>query len=380
MTRRLFHRNLSTRRCQATLLALWVGAAVSGGAAQAGVISTSLGNVPMGQPSSWHSEVRMRTPYGEQSWSLDGATSTSRTLVAPGQDYGQNTVTIDHVVGTNLAGTVSLSSSASVRGNLPWGSMFVQARGASVAYINDTVTVRDVNHRPLSGFISFGWRTDGTLQQEFRSMSGVDFGHNTLYYAGFSWAEVFVKWTDPYTRANTDSVAQTFGSSTIPFLAHPSDVQRAAYDPWPGPGGTLVSAESFAIHSEYQQTEVVDKAGVFGTQMAMAEGISVPIMLGLLTSYNTTWDLLDVGDLELGVYSDFSHTAVLAGVNFFNPDGSPYIGEWQLVSANGYDYPEVVLQASSSVDAPAPLGLAAAGLLGLAWRGRRRQAGAQLSK
>ena len=83
-----------------------------------------------------------------------------------------------------------------------------------------------------------------------------------------------------------------------------------------------------------------------------------------------------MGDLELGVYSDFSHTAVLAGVNFFNPDGSPYIGEWQLVSANGYDYPEVVLQASSSVDAPAPLGLAAAGLLGLAWRGRRRQAGA----
>lgn len=112
-------------------------------------------------------------------------TSTSRTLVAPGQDYGQNTVTIDHVVGTNLAGTVSLSSSASVRGNLPWGSLFVQARGASVAYINDTVTVRDVNHRPLSGFISFGWRTDGTLQQEFRSMSGVDFGHNTLFYAGF---------------------------------------------------------------------------------------------------------------------------------------------------------------------------------------------------
>ena len=68
-----------------------------GGAAQAGVISTSLGNVPMGQPSSRHSEVRMKTPDGEQSWSLDGATSTSRTLVAPGQDYGQNTVTIDHI-------------------------------------------------------------------------------------------------------------------------------------------------------------------------------------------------------------------------------------------------------------------------------------------
>ena len=143
-----------------------------------------------------------------------------------------------------------------------------------------------------------------------------------------------------------------------------------------------MSAESFAIHSEYQQTEVVDKAGVFGTQMAMAEGISVPIMLGLLTSYNTTWDLLDVGDLELGVYSDFSHTAVLAGVNFFNPDGSPYIGEWQLVSANGYDYPEVVVagQASTGVSAPAPLGLAAAGLLGLIWRGRRRPAAAQQSK
>ena len=133
-----------------------------------------------------------------------------------------------------------------------------------------------------------------------------------------------------------------------------------------------MSAESFAIHSEYQQTEVVDKAGVFGTQMAMAEGISVPIMLGLLTSYNTTWDLLDVGDLELGVYSDFSHTAVLAGVNFFNPDGSPYIGEWQLVSANGYDYPEIFLQASSGVSAPAPMVLVAAGLLGLAMRSRRR--------
>ena len=45
-------------------------------------------------------------------------------------------------------------------------------------------------------------------------------------------------------------------------------------------------------------------------------------------------------------------TAVLAGVNVFNPDGSPYIGEWQLVSANGYDYPEIFLQASSGVSAP----------------------------
>ncbi|MBP8306322.1 MAG: hypothetical protein KAY46_03605, partial [Burkholderiaceae bacterium] len=88
--------------------------------------------------------------------------------------------------------------------------------------------------------------------------------------------------------------------------------------------------------------------------------------------YNTTWDLLDVGDLELGVYSDFSHTAVLAGVNFFNPDGSPYIGEWQLVSAKGYDYPEIFLQASSGVSAPAPMMLVAAGLLGLAMRSRRR--------
>ena len=64
--------------------------------------------------------------------------------------------------------------------------------------------------------------------------------------------------------------------------------------------------------------------------------------------------------------------AVLAGVNFFNPDGSPYIGEWQLVSANGYDYPEIFLQASSGVSAPAPMVLVAAGLLGLAMRSRRR--------
>ena len=380
MTRRLSNRKTSACQFQATLLALSLCAVLSGGPAQAGVISTSLGKVPMGEPSGWRSEVRMNTSEGEQNWSLDGSTSTSRALVAPGASYAQNTVTIDHVVGSNLAGTVSLSSAASVRGDLPQGSMFVQARGASTAYINDIVTVRRLDNRPLSGYISFDWRTDGTLQQEFRSLAGVDFGRNSLFYAGLSWAEVFVRWTDPYTREESSSVAQTFGSATIPFLALPSDEQREAYEPWPGPGGTLANPFNFAIHSEYQQTEVVDEAGGFGSLMWMVEGMPVQIMLGLLTSYNTTWDLQDVGDLYLGVYSDFSHTAVLAGVNFFNPDGTPYLGEWQLVSANGYDYPEVVLQASSSVDAPAPLGLAAIGLLGLAWRGRRRQAGAQLSK
>ena len=43
-----------------------------------------------------------------------------------------------------------------------------------------------------------------------------------------------------------------------------------------------------------------------------------------------------------------------------------------MVSAKGYDYPEIFLQASSGVSAPAPMMLVAAGLLGLAMRSRRR--------
>lgn len=382
MTCRLSDRILSLRRFLAFPLVLLVGAGAWADPAQAGLISTSLGNVPMDEPSSWRADLVLRTSEGTDSVSLNGDASNSRTFVLPGATFSQNTVTIDHVIGSNLAGAVSLSSAASVRGSLVYGDMQVTARGASIARLSDIVYVQNFGGAPLSGYIRFDWRLDGTLSDEFRSMVGVEFvGNNGLSIAALSMAEVFVNWIDPYTRIQTGSSAQKIRSTFVPYDGAPEDAHWYAESPWPGQGGSLAPASIVSsVKTEWRQSKVVDKEESFTDAVAMLEGMPVPISLGLMTAYNTTWKLEDVGDVEIGTFADFSHTAVLSGVHFFNPDGSPYVGQWQLVSANGYDYPEVVVQAASGVSAPAPLGLAAAGLLGLVWRGRRRTAGAQPSK
>ena len=384
MTRRLPDRTRPVRQFLAIPLLLLVGVGAAMHPARAGLISTSLGNIPMDEPSSWRADVSMHTFEGDESASLTGDASASRTFVLPGPTYAQNTVTIDHVIGSNLAGAVSLSSAAWVRGSLVYGDMQVGARGASTARLNDIVYVQNFGGAPLSGYIRFDWRLDGTLRDEFRSTAGVEFvGNNGLSIASLSMAEVFVNWIDPYTHIQSGSSAQRVRSTFIPYDGDPQDPHWYAESAWPGSGGRLAPASLVSSgRVEWRQSEIVDREESFTDAMAMLAGMPVPISLSLMTAYNTTWRLEDVGDVEIGTFADFSHTAVLAGVNFFNPDGSPYIGEWQLVSANGYDYPEVVVagQASTGVSAPAPLGLAAAGLLGLIWRGRRRPAAAQQSK
>jgi len=375
MTRHLCEQNAPCPSLATALAITLIGLAALHGGAHAGLVSGTLGNVPFYGDSQWAAQGWIRGSEGAERWDVGGSTSDNRTFRPPGEPQNANSVTIDHVLGSNIAGTVSLSSGASARGDLIWGGTTAALRGWSTVSLNDIVYAQTTGGR-MAGYIRFDWRVDGTLESEIRSTSGRNIGsHNGVAWATLSSAMVTVSWENPLTRLVTTSVEQSFRSSAVPYSAVPSDEQWYGVEQW-GAGGDsegLALGEVLARGDNiWRETEVIGREAFYGSLVFLPDAMPVAINLRLMTAYNATWHLMDTGDLSTGVYADFSHTATVDSVQLFNPDGTPYVGTWELVSANGIDYPELILPAQASVSAPASLGLLMIGLAGLALRTPRR--------
>lgn len=346
--------------------------------ARAGIVIGPGGHVPFAGSSEWQAVGEAVSVSGSTGWSYTGTTTDVQVLEV--QD-GYTTLTLNNIVGTQFGGGASqpatLSSAAAITAqNL--GAGRVSARGWSSAIINDIVLVQPVGGSFNFGAIDFRWRIDGVLQYDMTSTNGdwlnLPRGFKWAHYAH---AQTYITLRPPGTNnIQTDdkpigTVSMTKAGTNL-TSAQESAFEFLRHDD-PDPQTVSAAAEFGSGVTSFQQRQELSQSGSYNHLIAGPWGSPIEVMLGLATFYNSVWDLTDFGGLDAGVYAQFESTATLEAVHLYNADGSPYTGQWTLVSQNGIDYPEGV-----PVPEPGTSALVASGLLGLAWRLRardRRRAG-----
>lgn len=347
--------------------------ALAAGAAQAGIVVGSGGNVGFGGTSQWEAVGLSSSSTGDNQWSYGGNATASRVVDIQG---GDGRVSLENVVGTQTqGGPLTLSAAATISAYIP-GTGRVTGRGWSSAVVNDIVYVQPTGSSFSTGFIGLQWKVDGTLLFDIQSNSGQWLNAAVgVEWAHMARAETYISWKDPLTgsvsTSKTDSLGQIevtkAGSTFTQDQLNAMEILRiAGSDPQTQKGGGFFAD---GVTSWEQRTDV-DQPGGFSDLIEAPWGMPVEVMLGLAAYYNVLWDLDDFGMLDSGVYSQFEHTAELVAVRLYNSDGTPYIGQWTLVSANGIDYPEVILDGPPGATVPEPgtLALLLVGLLGFSQR------------
>lgn len=326
--------------------------------ASADVVVGGLGGVPMGGESQFEASGGIRMGSSLVSWAESGQGNDAFIYLAPGDGNGR--VTLAHKSVDSSSSPLDLVSSSRVQAQL-MSSGSVQAFGWSQATVNDVVYAQNSSGNVISGVIKFDWKTTGTLKLHANSVdyplniqNGVNFGY-------LAQAQIFVNWIDRSGETQGSLAGESrFGSS---FLR--GDATR---NQWNGhtwlDAELAVQADRVFNDNDYQHeiSKHVSETHSFRENVLAFEGFPVQIMLGLMTSYNLYAELIDHTGLDIGSEAMFDHTSTLESVQFFNPDGTPYVGQWTLVSANGIDYPELIVTDIGVVPLPGTLALALVGL------------------
>lgn len=343
-----------------------------------GVVIGSGGNTPFGGSSSYVAVGELSGASGDKRWDYAGTATTSRRETLPGNS---GFVTLDHVVATDT-GALSLSAAASA--TLAFAGGTLKLRGWSESILNDYVQVLTHGTPFSGGFISVKWRVDGTLAASYRVPAGYpgDLG------AAYGWegthiahAATYFSVIDPVSRDLVTSVQSNLGHMRL-ISGHssaPSDNKLLATEYMEDID--LFSANSvngpFRGKRSWESRDDIDKEVGREDQVPIAAGV-VDVQFALGSYYNGYWHQIDFGGLEIGLDALFDHTATIGEVHLFNPDGTPYVGQWELVSGKGYDYPEFIVGGpAAGVPLPATALLVVLGLGAGALRpSRRRAAGA----
>lgn len=333
----------STLTTQATRVsrALALGALACAGAAHSAITFGPAGNLPFGAVSAWQNAGGWASDAsGLQEWVYGGAATESKLVRIDG---GAGSVVLDHTVNVQTAGGIKLSAAASATANMAQ-SYNVYAHGSSTAVVNDIVTVQSGGNLGLGTFISFGWETDGTLLYTMQSTNGQSLtSRGSLFFAQLARAESFVSWAHPLTGQVSSTVTQ-LGMIELRNQNAFDAEQLAGLKPILGkrmrPDEVLNG-----FHLNLTMRLDVDTRGTFLDLVPAPVGQPVEVTLGLASYFNVVWDQLDFTNLQGGVYADFGSTAKLVSVQLHNEDGSLFVGDWTLQSANGFDYPESILSA-----------------------------------
>jgi len=331
--------------------------------ASAGIVLGPGGHLPFGGSSRWetHGQNYSLTTDSWTPWGDDNVIS-----VDPWEHTLANSTThfrMHNIMGTtgNASGPVKLSAATIVNG-FDLGPGINRVRSWTTAVLNDRVRVT-AGGGFAGGRIKLEWEVDGGLTFYLDSESGAPLGvPQGFFWAHSSEAEVFAAWQEAGQVVTVDqSIGQISGYRSGSSL---SAAQRGALE-------YLDQSQTKSAFHQFPNQEMfwedphpVPKTGVFTSGVPMLPGQLMPVMLGLGTFTNVLWDLLDYGGLTSGIASNFNYTAELKGVRLFNMDGSPYTGQWELYSENGYDYPEVY----ATIPEPDTLLLLGLGMLGFAWR------------
>ena len=352
-------------------IALGIAALTIAVQARADIVIGPGGHVPFGGASQWEARGESVTMFGTEGWTLGGIT-TGTSKEKSVQD-GNATVWVDNVAVTQTSGTAKLSAEASVNA-VHLGSGRVSARGWSTAIINDIVFVQPAGGSFNFGKIDFEWTIDGELQFLMESESGMPLNMpHGVKWAHYAKAQTFVTYTDPFTGVIEHS-DETIGqismlrSGASPMTADQQgglDYLRNSFESDPQTVNATIQLGSVPHWEDYQQ---YSQSSGYTNLVNGPWGFPIPVMLGLATFYNVIWEVEDFGSLTAGINAKFGQTATLTGVRLYNSDGSPYTGQWTLVSQNGIDYPEM-----APVPEPSSLALAAAGGLLAGWRTLRRR-------
>lgn len=346
---------------------VWVGLlsglAVPNGA-QADIVLGPGGHLAFGGTSHWETNGQnYNAVEGWYNWGDVGDSTLRRSQGIPNRNTILDNINIVGVSGTaSGTGPIKLSSAAIVNASDLSGGIN-RVRSWSAAVLNDSVMVQPVGGSFGGGTISLQWTFDGGLYFELNSRSGAPLNAPN----GFSWGhlahgEVFAAWQQ---QGQVVTINQPIGQM---------DVLRS--------GSTLTSDQSGSLdflqtdqtrhawnefapqYVGFTMTKSIPQTGTITSGVPMMPGQYVPVMLGLASYVNVLWDLVDYGMLDSSVAANFAFTAQLTGVRLYNPDGSPYAGQWELLSQNGYDYPEI----TGAVPEPGTLLLMSLGVAGLALR------------
>ena len=359
-------------------ITLLLGALAVADKACAGIVIGPGGHFPFGGTTQWEANAEAESfASGITPWSFNG---TGTTSTAPGSTssiaqgfedvsvpYGAS-MRLSHLAiatTTNSPKTAELKASSSAAGALYAGRSSV--RGWATAVINDRVLVKPAGGSFNFGLIEFEWTVTGNLRSMIDSGGSLGDGRplNTphgIKWAHYAKAETFVAYRDPSTGAIEQS-NQTI--SQISMVGNPMTAdQEGARDylrhslPDPQTVRGVIHLPNYTL---YDINPPVSNTGGYTNLIAGSWRDPIPLMIGLSVFHNAVWEVEDFGTIEVEASADFGSTAVLTGVRLYNPDGSPYTGQWTLESENGIDYNEVVAVPEPSTCMMALAGLACGG-------------------
>lgn len=342
--------------------------------ARAAIQVTPGGHTPFGGVSGWAAHGFVLDQDGTRVDEWDHAELTPAFQLPLTIQNGNATVDLFNNVGTQTAGTATLSAAARISAqNLQSGKIY--ARGFSLALINDRIQVVPADSLMTHGIVELEWTVHGHHDVGMVSSQLPLNARNGLKWAHYATAETFVTWRNPSSSVDSTDRMQ-HGEEAINRIGSSfTDYQKGGLhfletDGQPNP--QTLNAQHYFLDgvTEYAPTTLeINQARSFVRAIHVPTVASVEVMLGLVVTYNAVWDLEDFGGLDVNLEAMFDQTAELTGVRLFNSDGTPHLGQWSLVSQNGVNYP------LAPVPEPSALALAAAG--GLLWLGcgRRRASG-----
>ena len=378
------HRGVHRRNIRFTPLAAMSAMAVAAVVATPEVVQAQVtiapgGNVPFGSSSQWSAIGFGQNTTGSSfiNWNLRGTTTDSSVQSEPNRTGTGSQFVLQNVVEADT-GAMKLSSAATISADIPLPGRFY-ARGWSTATINDLLFVNTFGPTLTSGFLSFSWTINGNLLWDLHSDGSALSVRGGLQAGGLARAETFVNWSDPGSSGGVrNSTVSSPSVDSVRSLATLTDEQYDARDLLDITDTVLASF--YAPGSkDYSQNTNYSNTDVFTGGVNVGIGTGVQVQLGLITLYNALWDLDDFGLLTSKAKSEFDHTATLTGVKlcYDAACANPYVGAWELVSQNKYQYNEIIITdtgggAGGNVPEPGSMALLVAGLSGLVAAGRGR--------
>lgn len=265
---------------------------------------------------------------------------------------------------TNSAGGVALRTLASMTA---FSGGEVKTYGSTATMSSDMLTLETSAGNPGAATLKFSFVMDGQLTNNFLSPTGQSIDSPGGYaLATYTRAELSM-----VTTLNLDNNILHVASQSVRDGRQPLTFLQEEFLDYLRFDQTRDNSDVFTFVDFEQRTDVleVDRKEVFELVQGVQTGVPVWATITLATGYSLYVRELDFSELDITLDVDFEHTVELASVELFNADGTPYIGQWQLHSAAGIDYPELI-RTSAAVAEPAPGVLSLLGLAALLARRR----------